>query len=130
MEEGKISTILIVEDDTFLLSLLSAKLKKENFEIVQALDGVEALEKLKTIRPDLILLDLILPRKNGFEVLQEISQDPQLQNLPVIIISNLGQESDIARGKALGVLEYYVKARLSIDELVTKIKEFLEGKTK
>lgn len=130
MGEDKISTILIVEDDTFLLSLLSAKLKKENFEIVQALDGVEALEKLKTIRPDLILLDLILPRKNGFEVLQEISQDPQLQNLPIIIISNLGQESDIARGKALGVLEYYVKARLSIDELVKKIKEFLEGKTK
>jgi len=125
MPEAQSQTILIVEDDAFLSSLLSAKLKKENFAVEISTDGVDALEKLKTLRPHLILLDLILPRKNGFEVLQEISQDPQLQKVPIIIISNLGQESDIERGKALGAREYYVKARLSIDELVGKIKEFL-----
>lgn len=122
---GKI-LIAIVEDDVFLSSLLSTKLKKENFDVTISLDGIDALEKLRTLRPNLVLLDLILPRKNGFEVLQEMSQDPQLQKIPVIIISNLGQESDIERGKALGAREYYVKARLSIDELVAKVKEFLK----
>jgi DNA-binding response OmpR family regulator len=119
-------TVLIVEDDMFLSGLLRAKLEKENFAIIQAQDGIGALDMLKTTRPDLILLDLILPRKNGFEVLQEIHQDPQLQKLPVVIISNLGQETDIVRGKELGAKAYYVKARLSIDELVLKVKEFLE----
>lgn len=121
-------TILIVEDDVFLMNLLTLKMRKENFEVVQAFDGVEAIEKLKGVRPSLILLDLILPKKNGFEVLQEISQDPQLSNIPVVIISNLGQESDIARGKELGAIEYYVKARLSIDDLVNKVKEILGEK--
>ena len=119
------STVFIIEDDAFLLNLLTLKLSKEDLEVVSALDGVEALEKLKTLRPAIILLDLILPRKNGFEVLQELAQDPQLHKIPVIIISNLGQESDIERGKALGAVEYYVKARLSIDELVVKVKEFI-----
>ena len=119
------STVFIIEDDAFLLNLLTLKLSKEDLEVVTALDGVEALEKLKTLRPAIILLDLILPRKNGFEVLQELAQDPQLHKIPVIIISNLGQESDIERGKALGAVEYYVKARLSIDELVIKVKEFI-----
>lgn len=121
-------TILIVEDDVFLMNLLTLKLQKENFEVAQAVDGVEATDKLKQLRPSLILLDLILPKKNGFEVLQEIGQDPQLESIPIIIISNLGQESDIERGKGLGAVEYYVKARLSIDELIVKIKEFLPNK--
>jgi len=121
-------TILIVEDEVFLMNLLTLQMRKENFEVVQAFDGIEAVEKLKTVRPSLILLDLILPKKNGFEVLQEISQDPQLSNIPVVIISNLGQESDIARGKELGAIEYYVKARLSIDDLVNKVKEILGEK--
>lgn len=121
-----IKTILLVEDDVLLLNLLTAKLKKANFEVVEALDGVEALEKLRTLRPNLILLDLLLPRKNGFEVLQEINEDPQLQKIPVVIISNLGQETHIARGKALGAREYFIKARLSIDELLEKLKEMLK----
>jgi len=70
----------------------------------------------------LILLDLILPKKNGFEVLEIIRQDPLLEKIPVIIVSNLGQPSDIDRGKSLGVIDYFVKARLSIDELVNKVK--------
>jgi len=72
-----------------------------------------------------VLLDLILPKKNGFEVLAEVSEDPQLASIPVIIISNLGQETDIQRGKSLGAIEYYVKARLSIDELIEKVKGLL-----
>lgn len=120
-EDGPL--ILLVEDDMFLRNLLTARLGREGFRVESATDGIEALEKIRALRPNLVLLDLILPRKNGFEVLQEIADDPQLASIPVIIISNLGQESDVARGRALGALDYYVKAQLSIDELIAKIRE-------
>ncbi len=118
-------TILLVEDDPFLSSVLRLKLEKESFKVIRAADGDEALNFLieQGIKPDLILLDLILPKKNGFEVLETIRQDPLLEKLPVIIISNLGQPSDIERGKALGVIDYFIKARLSIEELVNKVKQ-------
>ena len=117
--------ILIVEDDLFLANLLSLRFKKEGFEVIQAFSGVEALKKLEEIRPSIILLDIILPQKNGFEVLESIAQNPQTSNIPVIIVSNLGQESDIEKGKMLGAMDYYVKARLSIDELVAKVKNLV-----
>jgi len=122
-------TILLVEDDPFLSSILQLKLDKENFKTIRAADGEEALNLLteQGIRPDLILLDLILPKKNGFEVLETIRQDPTLEKLPVVIISNLGQPSDIDRGKALGVIDYFVKAKLSVDELVNKVKEEIKS---
>ena len=118
-------TILLVEDDPFLSSILQLKLDKENFKTIRAADGEEALNLLieQGIKPDVILLDLILPKKNGFEVLETIRQDPTLEKLPVIIISNLGQPSDIDRGKSLGVIDYFVKAKLSVDELVNKVRE-------
>ncbi len=116
--------IFLVEDDPFLSSILQLKLEKENFQLIRAVDGEEALKFLinQGLKPDLILLDLILPKKNGFEVLETIRQDPLLEKIPVIIVSNLGQPSDIDRGKSLGVIDYFVKARLSIDELVNKVK--------
>ena len=118
-------TILLVEDDPFLSSVLRMKLEKESFKVIRAADGDEALNFLteQGVKPDLILLDLILPKKNGFEVLETIRQDPLLEKLPVIIISNLGQPSDIERGKALGVIDYVIKARLSVEELVNKVKK-------
>ncbi|MFA5392112.1 MAG: response regulator [Candidatus Paceibacterota bacterium] len=124
-------TVLLVEDDPFLSSILQLKLDKENFKTIRAADGEEALNILieQGIKPDAILLDLILPKKNGFEVLETIRQDPTLEKLPVIIISNLGQPSDIDRGKALGVIDYFVKAKLSVDELVNKVKEEIVKKT-
>jgi len=122
-------TILLVEDDPFLSSILQLKLDKENFKTIRVADGEEALNLLteQGIKPDVILLDLILPKKNGFEVLETIRQDPTLEKLPVIIISNLGQPSDIDRGKALGVIDYFVKAKLSVDELVNKVKEEIKS---
>jgi DNA-binding response OmpR family regulator len=94
-------------------------------EVILARDGEEALKFLADSRPALILLDLILPKKSGFEVLEKIFTDPQLKDMPVIIISNLGQTSDIQRGKELGAVEYFVKAKISIDDLILRIKEFL-----
>ena len=121
------SKVLLVEDDPFLSSLLKNRLQKEGLEVTLAKDGEEALNSLKSGKPDLILLDLILPKKSGFEVMEEMRADPQMQfqELPIIIISNLGQPEDISRGQALGAIEYFVKAKTSIDELVQKIKDFL-----
>ena len=124
--------VLLIEDDPFLSSVLRMKLEKESFKVIRASDGDEALNFLteQGIKPDLILLDLILPKKNGFEVLETIRQDPLLEKLPVIIISNLGQPSDIERGKALGVIDYFIKARLSVEELVNKVKKETESLNK
>jgi len=117
-------TILLAEDDLFLSSLLKARLQKENFNLLIAKDGDEALQLLQNNKPDLVLLDVILPKKSGFEVLEAMRADPQIENYPVIIISNLGQESDIQTGRELGAVDYIVKAKISIDELVDKVKNF------
>jgi len=122
--------ILLVEDDVFLSSFLKNRLQKEGFDIVLATDGEQALEFLKKADDfNLMLLDIILPKKTGFEVLEEMRLDPQLQvkKIPVMIISNLGQEEDMERGKELGVVEYFIKAKISIDDLVNKVKEYFSG---
>ncbi|KKQ23021.1 hypothetical protein A2999_02340 [Candidatus Wolfebacteria bacterium RIFCSPLOWO2_01_FULL_38_11] len=120
--------ILLVEDDPFLFSLLKNRLQKEGFEIVLAKDGEEALNYLANSNPDLILLDLILPKKTGFEVMEELRSNPQYQRIksPIIVVSNLGQQEDITKSKQLGAMEYYVKAKISIDELVENIKGFFK----
>ena len=112
--------ILLVEDEQFLANLLKIRLEKEGFAIHQAKDGQEALNFIKEskLKLDLILLDIILPKLSGFEVLEAIRADSQSQDIPVMIISNLGQESDIGRGQSLGAVEYVVKAKVSIEELI------------
>lgn len=119
--------ILLVEDDPFLSSLLKNRLQKEGFEIILVRDGDEALNSLNNSVPNLILLDIILPKKSGFEVMEEVNKNPQLKNkkTPIIIISNLGQPEDIERGRRLGAIEYFIKAKISIDELIEKIKSFI-----
>ena len=117
--------ILLVEDDQFLSSLLQNRLQKEGLEVSLATGGDQALELLKQGKFDLILMDIILPGKSGFEAMEQIIASPQYGQTPVMIISNLGQEQDIARGKELGAVEYFVKAQMSIDDLMAKIKGFL-----
>ena len=117
--------ILVVEDDPFLSNLLKIRLEKERLNVILVKDGDEALKKIQETDPDLILLDLILPKKSGFEVLQNISLDPNFKNKPVVIISNLGQTIDVQKAKELGAVEYFVKAKISIDDLILKIKEFI-----
>ncbi len=119
--------ILLVEDDPFLSSLLKNRLQKEGFEIILVRDGDEALNSLNNSVPNLILLDIILPKKSGFEVMEEVNKNPQLKNkkTPIIIISNLGQPEDIERGRRLGAIEYFIKAKISIDELIEKTKSFI-----
>ncbi len=117
--------ILVVEDDPFLSVLLKNRLEREaGFEVTVARSGEEALAILDQSRPDLMLLDIIMPGKSGFDVLEELRTKPGAQP-PVIIISNLGQDVDISRGKDLGVVDYFVKAQTSIDDLVIRVREIL-----
>lgn len=130
MEEqtAKTKTVLLVEDDVFLSNLLMTRLQKAGLRVVKAMTGEEALTILRGADvPDLILLDIILPQKSGFEVLEEIQSDPNLNKAPVIITSNLGQESDIQKGKKLGVISYFVKAQTPIDKLVEEIQKILRN---
>jgi CheY-like chemotaxis protein len=111
----------------FLSQLLSTRLTRAGVNVIKASDGEQILKILETTKPDLILLDIILPRRSGFEVMEQMQSNPLLQKAPVVIISNLGQENDIARGKQLGALGYYVKAKTSIEDLIVKIQQFLEN---
>lgn len=119
-------TVFIVEDDKFLSLVLKGRLEREGIKVFQAFDGKEALELLKNNIPNLILLDLIMPNMSGFEFLENLRQDPQYSNIPVIVISNLGQETDVQKAKTFGVIDYYVKVRTSIEDLIYKIKETIK----
>jgi len=123
MSEAK--KILVTEDDKFLVNVLLSKLSKEGFEVIHAFDGEEALAKVREKKPDLILLDLILPVKDGFDVLKELKEDGATKNIPVIILSNLGQETDIEKGKKLGAVDYMIKANWSMKDVIAKVKEYL-----
>lgn len=118
--------ILIVEDDKFLRELIVAKLSKEGYVVVETADGEEGIKKIKEENPDLILLDLILPGIDGFEVLSQIKNDPTVSSIPVIILSNLGQREDIERGLSLGAKDYLIKAHFTPGEIIEKIKDTLE----
>ncbi|MEK7658694.1 MAG: response regulator [Patescibacteria group bacterium] len=120
--------ILIVEDDEFLRGLISKKLLAEDFKISVAVDGGEAVKKIKEEKPDLILLDLILPVMNGFEVLSKIKKDSSINSIPVVILSNLGEKEDIDKGLELGAIDYFVKAQLTPEEIVVKVKNIFEEK--
>ncbi len=118
--------ILIVEDDRFLRELMVRKLKMADFEVIEAEDGQEGLKKIKEEKPNLVLLDLILPEMDGFEVLEQKRKDEEIKDIPVIILSNLGQKEEIDRGLQLGAKDYLVKAHFSPSEIVEKVKLFLQ----
>jgi len=121
-----IKMILLIEDDQFLSLLLKGRLEKEGFTVAQAFDGEEGLASAKDKKPDLIVLDLIMPKLSGFEFLETISADPQLRQIPVVVATNLGQESDIQKIKSFGVVDYFVKAQTSVEDLVRIFKGVLE----
>ncbi|MCP6719274.1 MAG: response regulator [Patescibacteria group bacterium] len=118
--------ILIVEDDKFLRELISRKLNDEGFEVLEAVDGEEGIKKIKEEKPDLILLDLILPSIDGFEVLSRMKEDPSLSSIPVIILSNLGQKEEVEKGLKLGATDYLIKAHFTPREIIEKIKNVLK----
>lgn len=117
--------LLIVEDEKALAEVLRDEFQSHDFTVEVAMDGEAALEVLKTSMPDLILLDLLLPKKDGFEVLETIKSDRKLKHIPVIILSNLGQDEEIKRGLALGAKDYFVKTQHPLKEVVEKVKHYL-----
>jgi len=119
-------TILIIEDDKFLRELIAQKLIKEGYKISEAVDGEEGIKKVKEEKPDLVLLDLILPGIDGFEVLSKMKEDTALAQTPVIILSNLGQKDDVERGLKLGAVDYLIKAHFTPGEIIDKIKNALK----
>lgn len=118
--------ILIVEDEKFLSNILKLKLEREGFVVLQAYDGAEGLQMIKAETPALVILDLVMPKMSGFELLERMSMDPQIAKVPVVVASNLGQESDIEKARRMGVVDYYVKAQTSIDQLVDIFKHLIE----
>ena len=120
------SKILIAEDDQFILKAMTTKLTKEGYEVKIAVDGVQLMDLLKSYIPDLIILDLLMPKKDGFEVIKEVKEDPKLKNIPILIASNLGQSSDIQQVLNLGATDYIIKSEFTLESLVQKIKNIIK----
>ena len=118
--------ILLAEDDQFISRAYTDGLERAGYKIINAYNGKEAIEKIKSENPDLILLDLIMPEKNGFEVLEEVKQDEALKNIPIIVLSNLGQDTDIQKARDLGADDYLIKANYTLTEVVEKLKKYLK----
>lgn len=118
--------ILIVEDESALQKTLGEILTQEGYEIIPALDGETGLNLAKTKNPELILLDLILPKMNGFDVLKNLKQEDVTKNIPVIVLTNLENVEEIDRAISLGANSYLVKSQYSLEELVGKLKEIIK----
>jgi DNA-binding response OmpR family regulator len=113
--------VLLAEDDRFLRRAAEARLRRHGLEVLTAADGEEALRVARAEPLDLVLLDIVMPKLDGFEVLRLLKEDEATARVPVIILSNLGQERDVAQAKALGALAFLVKAHLSLQDLVDRV---------
>jgi DNA-binding response OmpR family regulator len=119
--------ILVAEDDRFLRKAAATALKRQGFTVLEAVEGEEALRVARAEAPDLILLDLIMPKLQGFEVLRALKADAATAAIPVIILSNLGQDSDVKQAMEAGAAGYFVKVNLSLQDLVKRVDEVLGG---
>jgi two-component system alkaline phosphatase synthesis response regulator PhoP len=118
-------TILLAEDDPFLRRAMDVALTKRGYRVLLAADGQQALDLLETETPDVMLLDLLMPRKTGIEVLQEVRKNPKTAGLRVLILSNSSKELEMHEAKSLGVSGYWIKANLSLQELSDRIQKVL-----
>jgi len=121
-------TILIIEDEQTILKAIQIALEEAGYQVFTAIDGESGEGAAKTEKPDLILLDIILPRKNGLDVLKSLKADEATKRIPVILLTNLSDTDTVSQGVALGARGYLVKANYSLDEVVAKVKEVLKKK--
>ena len=117
--------ILLIEDDPFLLSMYSIKFEAEGFVVATADDGEKGLEAAKKTDSDIILLDILMPKMNGFEVLEKLKEDERTRKIPIILLTNLNQKDEIEKGLILGADDYLIKAHFMPSEVVTRIKKIL-----
>ena len=122
------SKILLVEDDKMLADMYITKFSKEGMEIMRAEDGAEGLNMAKEHKPDLILLDIIMPKLDGFAVLRELRKNKDTENVHVLLLTNLGQSEDVEKGRELGADDYFIKANHTPAEIVEKVKYMLTNK--
>ena len=118
-------TILLIEDDPLLIDIYSTKLKESGFEVTVAEDGEKGLKSLEGAMPDLVLLDIVLPKQNGWEVLSKIRQNDRFKDLKVVLLSNLGQKEEIEKGLSLGADRYLIKAHFTPTQVVQEIQKLL-----
>ncbi len=118
--------VLLVEDDRDLIEMYETKFKMEGFEVLKAENGIDALELVKQEKPIIILLDIVMPELDGFQVLRSLKNDPATKAIPVILLTNLSQESDIKKGVELGAADYLVKANFTPNEVVAKVRKVLK----
>lgn len=118
--------ILVAEDDKFLANAYRVKLERDGYEVTSVYDGEEVIKTLESYTPDIIILDIIMPKIDGFAVLENLKKNDKWRNIPVIIASNLGQSEDIVRATKLGAQDYIVKSDLSMKKVAEKIKGILE----
>ncbi|HBT81809.1 hypothetical protein A2757_03130 [Candidatus Giovannonibacteria bacterium RIFCSPHIGHO2_01_FULL_48_47] len=119
--------ILVVEDDTALANQLAEALRQAGLEVTVSNDGETGFRQIQEKHPDLIILDLVLPKKHGFKIMEDMRENPELKTIPVIILTNLETPQDIERASSFGVKAYLVKANYSLPEIVKKVKGILEG---
>jgi len=117
--------VLFIEDESALQKTFGDILKQEGYEMISALDGEVGLKMAKSHKPDLILLDLILPKLHGFEVLKKIKEDPETKDIPIIVLTNLEGTGDVEKALELGATTYLVKANYTLEEVISKIKKAL-----
>jgi DNA-binding response OmpR family regulator len=122
--------ILLIEDDEVLAGMYKMKFKQKGYDIVVAENGEKGLKEAKKEKPDLILLDLILPQKDGYQVLRELKENEQTKDIKVFILSNLGQNGEVKKGKKMGAEDYFIKANMTPGQLVEKIKKKLNDDDK
>lgn len=123
MTKDKKANILIVEDDVFLADLYKTKFALEGFKVTVAYDGEKGWDAAKKSSPEVILLDLVLPKMSGFDILKSLKADSKLKDIPVILLTNLSQKSDVEKGLKLGAVDYLIKAHFMPSEVVEKIKK-------
>lgn len=122
MADERKTKVLIVEDEEILLTALSEELNQEGFQTVLAKDGVEGVEKCQSEKPDLVLLDLVMPRLDGIGALKQMKENESTRSIPVVILTNLSDYDKVSDALSLGAMDYLVKANYRLEELVFKIK--------
>ena len=125
MSEKKPIHVMLVEDDQFLSDIYQKKFTMEGFKISYADNGEKGLEEIKKKKPDIILLDVLMPKMDGFTVLEKLKEDEKVKDIPVILLTNLGQKDDVQKGLDSGAVDYLIKAHFKPSEVVDKIKKVL-----
>jgi DNA-binding response OmpR family regulator len=118
-------TVLLVEDDEMLHSMYIQKFTREGYEVLSGYNGAEGVQLAEEYKPDIVLLDIIMPKMDGFAALKKLKKNDATSAIPVILLTNLGQEEDIKKGKELGAADYFIKANHTPQEVVDKVKEVL-----